>query len=797
MPSSPRRVDAERRGPSGVVFFASAQDEPRVRRPTDIALVVASLLLLVVSAVLYDIGAEQDDASATLLASFPGFFDPLWLVMFWAPVGWALLLLVVAVVRRRVALARDVLAAAAGAMVLAVVLGAIGADDAWAAFQQFADATGPPSFPPGTLTIATAAISTASPHVSQPFRHFGRWMIAGQLVASAFLGATLPAGGIVAVAIGLLAAGAVHLVVGSPGGRPTTSRIVLALQGLGVEVEDLAPALMHPEGVVQFSGTDRDGPLSVKVYGRDAWDGQLLAKMWRLAWYRDARRSVRLSSRAELVEHEGFITLLAERAGVRVPRLVTAGSAGRGDALVVVRPDGVPSPARSAPVDDTAVASLWSDLRRLHDAGITHGRLDLDRLVARDDGTIGFGDLSSASVIESPGDLHQDRAQALTVSILLVGEDRAAALARAALGDDGVLVVLPYLQEAAMPTRVCDALSDADIELDDVRGRLRTLLGAEEQPLIRLRRVTWGSVFNLALLAIAAFTLISVFGDVDWDSFVDQLRDASWWWLLLALLLAQVPRFPSAISTMGSLEQRLPLGPLTALQFAICYVNLAIPSTAARVAVNVRFFQRFGVRPATAMSAGVIDSVSGFVVQITLFVLLFFTSDINFGLTTDDMDVSDLATLALIVIGVIVVLAVVTLTVAPVRRWVVDAYHQARTALRVLRSPTKVLQLFGGNVVAQVLFGVALAACVEAFGEHVSLAELVLINTVVSLFAGLLPIPGGIGVSEAGLTFGLTAAGLSSDVAFAIALAYRLVSFYLPPIWGWFCYRWLIKQRYL
>ena len=42
-----------------------------------------------------------------------------------------------------------------------------------------------------------------------------------------------------------------------------------------------------------------------------------------------------------------------------------------------------------------------------------------------------------------------------------------------------------------------------------------------------------------------------------------------------------------------------------ALQFAICYVNLAIPSSAARIAVNVRFFQRFGVTPTRAMSAGV------------------------------------------------------------------------------------------------------------------------------------------------------------------------------------------------
>ena len=147
----------------------------------------------------------------------------------------------------------------------------------------------------------------------------------------------------------------------------------------------------------------------------------------------------------------------------------------------------------------------------------------------------------------------------------------------------------------------------------------------------------------------------------------------------------------------------------------------------------------------------------------------------------------------MIVVAAVIVL-VVPVTPRPVARRPAPRPAQL---LVVLRSPTKLLQLFGGNLVSQVLFGVAMAACVEAFGQHVSLSELVLINTVVSLFAGLLPIPGGIGVSEAGLTLGLTAAGLSSEVAFAVALAYRFVSFYLPPIWGFFCYRWLIRRRYL
>ena len=85
---------------------------------------------------------------------------------------------------------------------------------------------------------------------------------------------------------------------------------------------------------------------------------------------------------------------------------------------------------------------------------------------------------------------------------------------------------------------------------------------------------------------------------------------------------------------------------MTALQFAICYVNLAIPSTAARVAVNIRFFQRFGVDPTTAVSAGVIDGVSGFVVQIVLFVTLMLFSDVSFDLSLNTDDLGGLLTIA-------------------------------------------------------------------------------------------------------------------------------------------------------
>ena len=123
--------------------------------------------------------------------------------------------------------------------------------------------------------------------------------------------------------------------------------------------------------------------------------------------------------------------------------------------------------------------------------------------------------------------------------------------------------------------------------------------------------------------------------------------------------------------------------------------------------------------------------------------------------------------------------------------------HEARDALQVLRDPHKLVLLFGGTLLSQVLFAVTLGACVRAFGFYVPLSTLILINSVVSMFAGLLPVPGGVGVIEAGLSLGLTRAGIPSETAFAVALTYRFAVFYLPPIWGLRSYRWMTSRRYL
>ena len=97
----------------------------------------------------------------------------------------------------------------------------------------------------------------------------------------------------------------------------------------------------------------------------------------------------------------------------------------------------------------------------------------------------------------------------------------------------------------------------------------------------------------------------------------------------------------------------------------------------------------------------------------------------------------------------------------------------------------------------ELLFATALGLFCRGLGSDISLADLLLINISVSLFASFIPVPGGIGVVEFGLTAGLTSAGMTSEAALAAVFLYRLSTFYIPPVWGFFALRWLERGRYL
>jgi uncharacterized protein (TIRG00374 family) len=96
-----------------------------------------------------------------------------------------------------------------------------------------------------------------------------------------------------------------------------------------------------------------------------------------------------------------------------------------------------------------------------------------------------------------------------------------------------------------------------------------------------------------------------------------------------------------------------------------------------------------------------------------------------------------------------------------------------------------------------VLYALCLGCCLRAYGDHLSLATLIVVNSSASTVANLAPVPGGMGVAEAGLVAGLTAAGVDSSTAVAAVLTHRLITFWLPPAFGWLAIRDLSHRKYI
>jgi len=787
-----------------VRVFSSASDAPRARRPTDVVLVALALLTIGGMTLVAPGPGALDTATQRFVQALPGLFGWFWETAYDVLFLWAIVLIAVPIAARKRTrmLVGELLAVAITFIVGSAVAGLAGVSGS-ESVRAIASSDPPARYPAMRVAIAAAVVVAASPHVSRPLRRIGRIVLILGAAASVAVGVALPSGVLAGFAVGIGVAALVHLLLGSPGGRLSLDQARLALADLGVTAVDLRYAPLGPSGVAIVSGRTDDGrSIRVKIYGRDAWDGQLITSVWSSVWNRG--ETPRIGGRLEQVEHEAFVTLLAERSGIAVQPVLTAGLAEGRDAIVVLDTgEARPLSALSATdVDDATLARIWELDAALFEARIAHGQLDADAVVVRPDGTPAVGDLGGATVSAARIALQADRAQLLVATALTVGAARAVRAAHAALGNDEIAAVLPYLQPAALSSATRRALSDADWKLDDLRTQAAQTAGVEVPKLEQIRRVTLGSIVMVVVIGLVAWAVISAIANVGIDNLVQEFKAADLAWLAAAIAVVPLVGVPQAFGTIGSCIRPIRFGPVLALQWAIAFIALAVPSSAARIALEIRFFGKLGMSSASAVAVGAIDSVSGFIVEVSLIALILLS-----GLSSLHLHGVDGETITFtgkwLLIGAIALAVLVTIVIAiPKLRGIVagraaEVKRDIGDSLGVFRSPTKVVMIFGGNLLAVLLYSVVLGLCVHAFGHSLSFADLVLSYTVVTIFAGFMPVPGGMGVAEAGYTAVLVALGLPHTAALSVAMTFRLATYYLPPIWGGFAMGWLRRHEYI
>ncbi|MFU8840599.1 MAG: lysylphosphatidylglycerol synthase transmembrane domain-containing protein [Nitriliruptoraceae bacterium] len=191
-------------------------------------------------------------------------------------------------------------------------------------------------------------------------------------------------------------------------------------------------------------------------------------------------------------------------------------------------------------------------------------------------------------------------------------------------------------------------------------------------------------------------------------------------------------------------------------------------------------------------------TIIGFAIISTFFLLLAFTfSDLDLGI---DLSSSDLAVgrvavvLLLVVVAAAVLVAVVPKLRAPLVRFLATVWDAVRS---VVADPTRAVGLLGGNLGTRVLRAVVLWSVLVALDQRLGLGVVLVAVIATGLLQAIVPVPGGIGVAEAVLTGFLVGLGVPEAPAFAAAVVYRAIIFYVPILQGAVAMAWLTRNDHL
>jgi glycosyltransferase 2 family protein len=651
------------------------------------------------------------------------------------------------------------------------------------------------------------AVAAASlPYLARGVQRLIEIFIGLVALAAAVGGHGLPLNVLGSLAIGWGVTAVVRLVFGSPLGLPSAGEVGLLLEEFGICASDVRPAARQVWGVAKFEATEAvpPGRLGIEVYGRDAADARLLTKAGRFLLYRDSGPSLTVT-RLQQVEHEAYLTLRAGQAGVTVPEIAEAGAAGpTHDALLVGRlpPGAALSDADAAEISDVMLDDLYRQLLILRRARIAHGAISGDAvLVDPAAQAVALADFRNASAGASPDQLDRDLAGALAATAVAVGTQRAADSAARCLDPELLGGALRHLQKPALDPLLVRSLRGRRELLPEVRQRAAEAASIELPKLVEPRRVSWPTLIMIIGTLIGGWALIGVLIDVS-KSF-DTVIGAEWLWVIMAFVLAQLAYVASGVETVGSVSGPLPFGRAVAVEFANAFSALA-GGTAAVFATRVRFYQRQGYDATIALSSGAIMAAVSWIAigVLTLVSLPFAWGNIHFEVTPESGGNSKLVWIILAVVVAVAVAVGLLLAVPRLRRLATSKLRpKARDIWGNLRqvasSPGKLVLLLGGSIGSELLVAMALSVSLRAFGDHLNLPTLYVIIFLAGIVGGISPTPGGMGVVEAGMILGLTAAGVSEADATAAVFIQRLFTSYLPPIWGWLVLVWMRRKEYL
>ena len=639
-------------------------------------------------------------------------------------------------------------------------------------------------------------MTLAAPWVSRRWKRV-LWGGVLCLVVLRLLASTGPALDLVlALGVGTVVGSLILLVFGSPSSRPRPEELLDALRDAGIEVRVVRPPT--PRGTaLRYEVTDVVGDEHAMVLRTpDERDSELLARLYRGLRFRASEVGATYRTLKHRIEHEALMLSLAERAGVRAPRVERIGTTSGGSAFLIT-----PStPTRAIAEADLRSAGfledLWRQVRSLHSAGVAHRHLALETIRVDAAGRPWFSDFDGADTAPSERERARDVAELLTETGRVIGPDAAVDVAVEAMGADQVGPALRMLQPLALPPATRARAKASGTLLEDLRTAVAARTGAPELELEELERIKPRTVLVIAASTLAFYSLLPQLANL--EDTADAFTHAEPAWLARAAggigrhLPVRGRVLPGRGRRAGAVPTE-PAGPGGGVVHGTGGPGGGRPIRAGRPLPRAgrcggQRSGRLGGREhrrrlhGPPLDHGALLRVDGHRQRRGVLAARHGT--------------------VLLILAVLLTALGIAAALRPVRRGVLaPAWGSVRTGAsqigRVFQSPARVAALFGGSIGTTLTYVAAVAFTIRAFGGELTLPQTGAAYLGAVVIATVAPTPGGLGAFESALIAGLTGFGLPAGIAVSATLTFRLATFWLPILPGWFAFGWMQRNQEL
>jgi len=310
---------------------------------------------------------------------------------------------------------------------------------------------------------------------------------------------------------------------------------------------------------------------------------------------------------------------------------------------------------------------------------------------------------------------------------------------------------------------------------------------------IQFQRIKPRTLVMIVVGTIAGYVLLSQLTSVDLATL---FSTANWSWVLAAFGFSLITYAGAAWSLSGFVPEKLSFGKTVLAQVAGDFATLVSPPTLGAIAINVRFLQKSGLHPALAAASVGVSQVAAFATHILLLLAFGIAAGTQADFTFDP------PTWAVVGVAAVAVILLALLAVPAVRREIGKRIgplikEVIPRLVTIAQRPTKLLEGIGGILLLNFAYIAVLYACVTAFDGNLSIAVVAVVYLAGATIGQAAPTPGGLGAVEAALAAGLTAAGLDAGLAVSAVLLFRLVTFWLPTIPGYWSFNYLTKKNLL